>query len=105
MQEQVIPAALVRPGVVTGGDLPAAWKHPALLSFEGTMVSQKDEEEDSKPVWSSMDSSTWATHCMRGAPMPPDRRVHERHLVVLDQFRRHVEGASREFAEILESCR
>ena len=50
MQEQVIPAALVRPGVVTGGDLPAAWKHPALLSFEGTMVSQKDEEEDSKPV-------------------------------------------------------
>ncbi|CAE7208481.1 unnamed protein product [Symbiodinium natans] len=83
----------------------AACQHPAQLRFEGTIFSPEDEDEGSKLDWSSMDSSTWTTRCAKGAPMQPDRRSHERHLRVLDQFRRAVEGASMEFIQVVEARR
>ncbi|CAE7369924.1 unnamed protein product [Symbiodinium natans] len=40
-----------------------------------------DEDEDMKPVWSSMDSTTWRTRYRKGQSMPPDRRLQEAYLL------------------------
>ncbi|CAE7366132.1 unnamed protein product [Symbiodinium natans] len=63
------------------------------------------EEEDSLPGWSSMDSRAFESRPACSAPMAPDRRLHEQHLCVLDQFQRDVEQAPIEFLKIVESCR
>ena len=83
----------------------ASAKHLAQRGSGSTVLSPEDEDEDSKPGWSSWDSSTWKINYVRGAPMPPDRRLHECHLCVLNRFQREVEHAPNELTKIVESRR
>ena len=90
---------------VKGATLRACRRSELLCSELTASSLEVEDDDDSKPVWSSMDSSTWVTQFAEGVPLPPNRRTLERHLTVLDQFRQEVEGASVEFAEIVESRR
>ncbi|CAE7473017.1 unnamed protein product [Symbiodinium sp. CCMP2592] len=74
---------------------------------ERTLIApEEDETEDAKPNWSSWDSSNWKTsHAVKGAPLPPDRRLHDRHLTILDQFQKDVEQEPMLFTKIVESSR
>ncbi|CAE7884781.1 unnamed protein product, partial [Symbiodinium microadriaticum] len=45
-----------------------------------------DELEQSAGVYSSMDSSAWKTSATHSGPVPPDRRLHERHMLKMDRL-------------------
>ncbi|CAE7284028.1 unnamed protein product [Symbiodinium necroappetens] len=70
-----------------------------------TIVPEEVETEDTKPSWSSWDSSHWKSSHLVGAPSPPDRRLHDRHLHILDQFQKDVEQQPKKFTKMVEAGR
>ncbi|CAE7750516.1 unnamed protein product [Symbiodinium sp. CCMP2592] len=71
-----------------------------------TIIPEEVETEDTKRSWSSWDSSNWkSSHPVKGAPLPPDRRLHDRHLHILDQFQKDVEQQPKKFTKLVEACR
>mmetsp|Transcript_60690 Transcript_60690/g.125591 ORF Transcript_60690/g.125591 Transcript_60690/m.125591 type:complete len:123 (-) Transcript_60690:8-376(-) len=64
-----------------------------------------DELEQSAGVYSSMDSAAWKTSATHSGPVPPDRRLHERHILKMDKLWEDVAQAPRAFEEIVSSRR
>ena len=56
-------------------------------------------------IESSWDSTTWNRNIPKGMPLKPNRILHERHLRVMNQFRREVEVSPEAFADIITSRR
>ena len=54
---------------------------------------------------SSWDSATWNRDVPKGVPLKPNRILHERHLKVMNQFRREVEVAPDTFSDIISARR
>ena len=64
-----------------------------------------DEMEKHAGIYSSMDSTAWRTHVTHSGPLPPDRRLHERHVSRIDQLWEDVALAPHSFEEMVTSRR
>jgi len=56
-------------------------------------------------VESSWDSATWNRDIPKGVPLKPNRILHERHLKVMNMFRKEVEVAPETFSDIISARR
>ena len=56
-------------------------------SLAGPMVPTTSGDDDSRIEFSSWNSAHWRNCHVEGVPMPPDRRLHDRHLAMLNTFR------------------
>ncbi|CAE7339481.1 unnamed protein product [Symbiodinium natans] len=65
----------------------------------------KPQHTPQPAVESSWDSATWAQDIPRDVPRPPNRISHERHLKLMDLFRKEIEVAPDAFSDIISSHR
>ncbi|CAE7804194.1 unnamed protein product [Symbiodinium sp. CCMP2592] len=83
----------------------------ALITFpDGEFARATSTSKDSTAstvdtVGSSMDSASWHRDLPPGTIIPPDRRLHERHLRKMNRFLQDVELAPRTFTGIVKSKR
>ena len=54
---------------------------------------------------SSWDSATWNRDVPKGVPIKPNRILHERHLKIMNRFRKEVEVAPETFSDIISARR
>mmetsp|Transcript_48721 Transcript_48721/g.114341 ORF Transcript_48721/g.114341 Transcript_48721/m.114341 type:complete len:170 (+) Transcript_48721:169-678(+) len=62
------------------------------------------DDDDGQREWSSWNSAHWKEEHPK-FPMPPDRRMHERHIRTLNQFQKRIEKAPKALAKLVDDSR
>ena len=64
-----------------------------------------DAADESQRILSSWDSAAWGDGAPRNVPLPPDRRLHEKHMKHFQSFLQEVRRSPRVFVKVVRTKR